>query len=260
MDEKTIISALLAALPALLWSYVFLNRRDKNFKIYIWVFLLGTLTVFPILGYQYVYQSVVGNTAYDFIPGLKGSLTLNQWYVVLYMFVGITEEIIKFFIVKIADKKYPQLILTLADSLKLGILAGLGFAFAENIIYFVRIWTRSGFDGLMGPFIFRSIFTVCAHLIFSGIFSYFYGVSKFAKDFIDFEKWKGEKTTIVDYYKFKKKNVYKGLLLAMILHAIFNTMLSISLPNNLNILFVIIQVAAMFIYLNILVHIIIKFV
>src|SRR6056300_927667 len=236
MDKQTIISALLAALPALGWSYVFLNRRDKNFKIYLWVFLFGTLTVFPILGYQLLYQKLVGNTAYDFIPGLKSSVSLNTWYVILYAFVGITEEIVKFLIVKITDKKYPQLIKTLSDSLKLGILAGLGFAFAENIIYFVRIWTRSGFDGLMGPFIFRSIFTVCAHLIFSGIFSYFYGISKFAKDFINFEKWKGEKVTIVDYYNFKRKNILKGLFLSMIIHAIFNTMLSIQLPKNLNIL------------------------
>ena len=40
----------------------------------------------------------------------------------------------------------------------------------------------------------------------------------------------------------------------MILHAIFNTMLSIKLPNNINILFVILQVAAMFMFLQYLLN------
>ena len=254
MDFKTLICIVLACLPAIIWSYVILNRRDKNFKTYLWIFLGGTLTVFPILGYQLLYSNTIGQTSYDFVGPLRQVLTPNMWYVVLYSFVGITEEFIKFMIVKITDKRNPEIITTLADSLKLGILAALGFAFSENIIYFVRIWTRHGFDGLVGPFIFRSIFTVCAHLIFSGIFSYYYGISKFARDFIDFEKWKGEKVTIVDYYKFRRKYVYTGLFLSMILHAIFNTMLSIKLPNNINILFVILQVAAMFMFLQYLLN------
>lgn len=254
MDIKTLICILLAFLPAIIWSYVFLNRRDKNFKTYLWIFLGGTLTVFPILGYQLLYSKTIGDSSYDIVGPIRNALSPNMWYVVLYSFVGITEEFIKFLIVRITDKRNPEIISTLSDALKLGILAALGFAFSENIIYFFRIWTKHGFDGLMGPFIFRSIFTVCAHLIFSGIFAYYYGISKFARDFIDFEKWKGEKVTIVDYYKFRRKYVYTGLFLSMILHAIFNTMLSIHLPNNINILFVILQVAAMFMFLQYLLN------
>jgi len=254
MDFKAIICILLACLPAIIWSYVFLNRRDKNFKTYLWIFLGGTLTVFPILAYQILYSKTIGQTSYDIVGPLREVLSPNMWYVVLYSFVGITEEFVKFLIVKITDKRHPEIISTLADSLKLGILAALGFAFSENIIYFIRIWTRHGFDGLMGPFIFRSVFTVCAHLIFSGIFAYYYGISKFAKDFIDFQKWQGDKVTIVDYYKFKRKYLLKGLFLSMGLHAVFNTMLSIKLPYNINILLVILQVAGMFMYLQYLLN------
>jgi len=251
MNWKIAICALLAALPAFIWSAIFLKRRDKNFKTYFWVFAGGTLTVLPILGYQYLYLYLVGdNPDYDFVKQLKTVVTGNWWIVTLYAFVGITEEIIKFYIVKILDQRNPEIIQTINDSLKMGILSALGFAFSENIIYFVRILDSFGTQGLIAPFIFRSIFTVCAHLIFSGIFAYYYGVSKFSKDFIDFKKWQGERVSILDYDIFRRKYVAIGLGLSMGLHAVFNTMLSISMPNNINILLVIFQVIFMFLFLK----------
>lgn len=255
MNWKIAICTILAALPAIIWSSIFLRRRDKNFKTYFWVFFGGTLTVLPILGYQYVYLKIVGdNPDLDFVGQLKNVVTGNYWIVTLYAFVGITEEVVKFYIVKILDQRNPEIIQTINDSLKMGILSGLGFAFAENIIYFVRILEAMGTQGLIAPFIFRSIFTVCAHLIFSGIFAYYYGVSKFSKDFIDFKKWQGERVSILDYDNFRRKYVAIGLGLSMGLHAVFNTMLSISLPNNVNILFVIFQVIFMFLFLKYLLN------
>jgi RsiW-degrading membrane proteinase PrsW (M82 family) len=245
------ICALLAAVPAIIWSAIFLKRRDKNFKTYIWVFLGGTLTVLPILGYQYVYLALIGdNPDLDFVNKLKGIITGNYWIVLLYAFVGITEEIVKFYIVKILDKRHPEIITTINDALKMGILSALGFAFSENIIYFVRILNSMGTEGLIAPFIFRSVFTVCAHLIFSGIFAYYYGVSKFSKDFVDFKKWQGQKVSILDYASHRRKYIGIGLALSLGLHAFFNTMLSISLPNNINILIVIFQVILMFLFLR----------
>lgn len=255
MNWQIAICTVLAALPAIIWSSIFLKRRDKNFKTYFWVFLGGTLTVVPILAYQYIYLSLIGdNPNWDFVGRLKTIVTGNYWIVLLYAFVGITEEIVKFYIVKILDQRNPEIIKTINDSLKMGILAALGFAFTENIIYFVRILDSMGTQGLIAPFIFRSIFTVCAHLIFSGIFSYYYGVSKYAKDFIDFKKWQGQRVSILDYDNFRRKYIALGLGLSMGLHAVFNTMLSISLPNNVNILFVIFQVIFMFLFLKYLLN------
>ncbi|MBT6143346.1 hypothetical protein HOH51_02420, partial [bacterium] len=83
------ICALLAAVPAIIWSAIFLKRRDKNFKTYIWVFLGGTLTVLPILGYQYVYLALIGdNPDLDFVNKLKGIITGNYWIVFHLMIAG----------------------------------------------------------------------------------------------------------------------------------------------------------------------------
>jgi RsiW-degrading membrane proteinase PrsW (M82 family) len=243
MNIQLILSILLASVPAIIWSLIFLDRKDPNSKLYFLIFLGGTLTVLPLLGMQLGYRAIINvNHSLDFVGVLKG---LSYWVVILYAFVGISEEFIKFYIVRYIDKTHPELITTTASAIKFGILSALGFAFSENILYFYRIWTNYGIDQLFAPFLFRSTFTVCAHIMFSGIFAYFYGISKFTDDFLDFKKWQGKKVNPSQYKSFRKIMILSGLFAAMILHGAFNIMLEFGL-----VIPVIIEVALMFLFLT----------
>jgi RsiW-degrading membrane proteinase PrsW (M82 family) len=211
-------------------------RRDKNYKTYILVFLGGTLTVLPIFLYQLTYQHLITTSNIpDFVGTIKNSLTSKNvayWSVLFYIFIALTEEFIKFFVVKKLDKRNPELITTINDALKLGIAAGLGFAFAENIKYFsdyTSLGLGTSYKGLITLFIGRTFITTIGHTMFTCIFTYYYGISKFAKDFLDFEKLQGKFVKPEDYSKFQKKYIFKGLILSMIIHALFN--LSLEIPK-----------------------------
>jgi RsiW-degrading membrane proteinase PrsW (M82 family) len=252
---QLVVSIFLALIPAFIWALYFFEPKDKNAKFFLKVFLGGTLTVFPILGLQYAYIKFAG--AYpnlDFVDAIKDNVP--NFYiitVITYAWVGISEELIKFFIVKYADNKHPEVTNTINGVLKFGLLSGLGFAFSENIFYFYNIWKNLGLEGLLAPFLFRSTFTVCAHLMFSGIFAYYYGNAKFAEDFINFKKWKGEKVDNDEYKKFRRKNILIGLILSMFLHALFNSLLELSghLKNGQTLVIaVILLVAGMFFFLS----------
>lgn len=232
------LSIALALIPPILFLVILLTkfRRDKNLKTYIYVFLGGTLTVVPIFLYQLTYKQIAAtNPNLDFVGPLKSFLS-NQhvafWAILFYFFIALTEEFIKFYVVKELDKRQPELIVTINDALKLGIAAGLGFAFAENIKYFSDFtnFNLSGSNrGLIQLFIGRTFITLVAHMMFSCIFAYFYGISKFAKDFLDFEKLQGKFVQPNDYIKFRNSNIAKGFILSLLTHAAFN--LSLELPN-----------------------------
>lgn len=258
----TLVSILLAALPAIIWSYIFFSDDRKQYRgLFFKVFLGGTLTVVPILGMQWAYFKIIGKFPdADFVFTLKQMASSTQWIIILYSFVSITEEIVKFYIVRYSDKNHPELITNINQSLKFGILSGLGFAFSENILYFSSIWSNLGSSALVAPLLFRSTFTVCAHVCFTGIFSYYYGISKFSQDFVDLKKWLGKKIAINEYQKIRNYNIAVGLGLAFVLHAAFNSILELGSRNpafqigdksiNLYVIAVIILVMLMFLFLQ----------
>ena len=221
----------LAALPALIWSYVIFQGRKTSRWPLLLAFFLGTLTVLPlVLLYDYlwiwfpaldVYRVITENIAEAHIAALATLLV-----------VGILEEWAKGGVVRIINKTKIG-IQTINDSVKYSILAGLGFAFTENIVYFYGIWQASGNLGeFLFPVIFRSIFTVCGHMVFSGIFGYYFGIAKFAKPILEADLFMGEKQMGVrvlskilgtdEAAAFQQWTALKGLLIAMTIHAAFN--------------------------------------
>ena len=83
---------------------------------------------------------------------------------------GNLEEITKSGVIWIIDRTRIG-IQTINDAVKYSILAGLGFSFIENIVYFYYIWDASGPAGLVFPVIFSFHFHhVCAH----GFFFFFF--------------------------------------------------------------------------------------
>lgn len=169
------------------------------------------------------------------VLAFSASLFLPLGSIFAFMFVGIIEEYMKHVVVVKADRGWFR---SIDDAIEFSIIAALGFAFIENILYFHTIWQFQGGEVLAVSFVFRSIFSTFAHVLFSGIYGYFYGMAYFA-DPLWSEKQRKERHPVIqffhDRFHFKKNRVYavekhaEGLFLAVFLHAAFNIMLELNL-------------------------------
>ena len=153
---------------------------------------------------------------------------------VTFLIVGVIEEVAKFLAVKTTAHGKIH---SIDDAIEFSVSAALGFAFIENIIYFYNIVSLRGVENILYPFIFRSLFSTFAHVMFSGIFGYYYGLAYFAKPIMgdphqqedgrSSERWP-------PYFIFKKdvsfreEKMMQGLLTAISLHALFNIFLEMN--------------------------------
>lgn len=168
-----------------------------------------------------MYALISNNVA---VAGLASILTL--------LVVGVLEELVKSGVVRFIDKTRIG-IQTINDAVEYSILAGLGFAFVENISYFYQIWQNSSsIAEAVFPMVFRSIFTVLGHAVFSGIFGYFYGIAKFSMPILEAKIWMGERSKSIQILSkilgtneanaFRQVTLFKGLFIAMAIHVAFN--------------------------------------
>jgi RsiW-degrading membrane proteinase PrsW (M82 family) len=232
------ICALLAFLPVIMWGYIFLRKHPEAKKLVAITFIAGTLAVVPLLLYKYLWQFFPWLNAFiwtrnidaDFL-GLSSFILIPLPVLVTFMVVGIIEEVSKIMSVKVVDKKAFR---SIDDAIELSIVAALGFAFVENVIYFQNIAALRGFDQLFMPFVFRSFFSTFAHIMFSGIFGYYYGVAHFAEPVWKEEVRKGRHPILKYFHKifhikrpvmFHHEKILEGLVVASLLHASFNIFL-----------------------------------
>lgn len=182
------------------------------------------------------------DTAYRFVLG-------SFWTAIM---IGFLEEYSKHLVVRFAD---DEAIYSVDSAIEFSVLVALGFASFENILYFVdKLWLSpcTGVEianneclfnagtglymhqvgVLLLPFVFRSLLSTLAHLVFSGIFGYFYGVAHFASyELQAAEKrrwgmffWEGlhklfrMKTTVL----FHEMKILQGLVFAMVFHGLFD--------------------------------------
>jgi RsiW-degrading membrane proteinase PrsW (M82 family) len=227
-----IISGILALIPVGIWLFILFKDTKHEKSMLALMFSGGILAVLTVFALQYFWR---------FYPGLDPFLWLEQniidttyYFAALYIVVGVVEEIVKQVMVRYVDSK-KILIQTVNDSIRFSLAAALGFAFAENIAYFFTVMQTAQIQDIVVTFLFRSIFTACAHMIFSGIFGYFFGIAKFTIDITRHRHWQGKiylgVHLISKFFKkpyaqaFKEYKIFQGLMIAIILHAIFNFLL-----------------------------------
>jgi len=235
-------SVLLAVIPAMIWGVLFYMKRPENRKLSTWTFLAGAISVFPILLYKLSWQyfpwinafKIADNYRYDYI-GFSNFIVLPLSVIITFMIVGIIEEIMKWLAVKVGCSFN---FITIDDAILFFIIAALGFSFTENILYFYNIWITEGIDHLFIPFLFRSLFSTFAHIMFSGILGYYYGIGHFAKPILQEEIRQNRKHWTILWHKilsikkdrlFHEEKISEGLVLAVGLHAIFNIFLEMNL-------------------------------
>ncbi len=171
------------------------------------------------------------------VIGYFTSLGLSKmvWFFVM---VGILEEFIKHLVLRFSDE---DKITSVREAIQYSIMVALGFAFVENIIYAVKIDSAGLMSMLQLTVIIslRSVLSVGAHVGFSAILGYFYGIAKFADPIyqaqsLKHKSWFVEKVHQVMHVRqsvvFHDQKMLEGVALAMILHAAYNSFLEFNFP------------------------------
>jgi len=239
LENKFILLPLLtaiAALPVVVWVILFFKASKQSKKILGLVFFLGILAAPAMLGIQYLWDL---DPQFNLELLIQNSISdIRVQSMMIFILFGMMEEVLKHFAVRSIDK-HTVAVKTVNNAIRLSILSALGFAFAENIFYMYMLWPSLTVGGLVGLFVARSGITMLGHMIFSGIFGYYFGVSKFAiditkqKEMVNENSWTTKVLAKV-FNKpmpeaFREKTILKGLLLAMGFHAVFNFLLEIQM-------------------------------
>ena len=158
------------------------------------------------------------------------SMSEKIWF---FIMVGILEEFVKHLVLRFSDE---YKIHSVSEAIQFAIIVALGFAFVENILYFTQIIDARLVVG--GQFfllvVLRSILSVGAHVSFSAILGYYYGLAKFSdeiwqrKELCARYSWlEGvhNKVGIRCQTLFHDQKMMEGVILAMGAHAIFNALL-----------------------------------
>lgn len=228
-------SLFLALIPAILWMFLYYYKDytdPEPKKIITQTFLLGAFFALPFLGLRYILQLLPELSA--LVSGVIG----------IIIFAAM-EEIVKLsasiMIVSHNKIDFNQII----DGVVYAVSAALGFAFIENIIYFSNFITSGG-QNLLFVTVFRSLGTMLAHTLFSAIAGLIWAYAYFSKQITPFHKKHLLAFEIKDFINHeilslhiirenilkakpsrrggheKKILVLEGIVLATILHSIFN--------------------------------------
>lgn len=234
-------SIFLACIPAMIWGHLFYRKNPQNRHLIKLTFIAGALAVFPILIYKALWQFMPWINAFKIAENYKNDLIGLSTFAVIplsiiitFMLVGLIEEIMKLLAVKAVDEDEIK---TVDDAMEFFVVAACGFAFTENILYFYNILITYGPQHILMPFLFRSSFSTLAHIIFSGVLGYYYGVAHFAAPILQEEIRKNRKKWTRGLYKifnfrreklFYEEHIFEGLILSIGLHALFNILLEMN--------------------------------
>lgn len=235
---QLLLSILLACVPAYIWGYIFYKKdpvyRPKVFQ----TFIMGMISVLPILLYKWSWDFIPQINIFNYTSAYRADVFASSEMLFLplgsifaFTFVGVIEEYMKHMVVSKTDRGFFR---NIDDAIEFSIIAALGFAFIENILYFYYIWQYQDTQTVLISFVFRSLFSTFAHILFSGVYGYYYGLAYFADPVWAEEQQKKRHpfvNTLYTIFHFRKNRVFatekisEGLFFAVALHAMFNILL-----------------------------------
>lgn len=226
------IAFFFAVIPALAWLSLYWHKDYKDpepKKVIFQTFFLGALAAIPFLLLRYIlpFDSII-------FAGISGVII----FAVMEEMAKLTASI---FVVTHHKRDFNQLI----DGVVYAVAAALGFAFIENM-YYLSNFLASGADGVLFVVAFRSLGTMLAHTLFSGLAGLIWAYAYFSKQISPFQKKHLLAFELKDFINKeiltlhiirqnilkarpsrrggheKKVLVLEGIMLATILHVIFN--------------------------------------
>jgi RsiW-degrading membrane proteinase PrsW (M82 family) len=180
------IAFVLGFTPGIFWLWFF-YKRDKiepePKSLVIKVYILGIAVAIPVLLVQIPFL------------GLPSAI-------LAIVFAPIVEEFFKYFAVRKTVYTFKEFDEPM-DGIVYAAAIALGFASIENFFYLYEAIVG---DNLWGVFFLRALLTVPGHVLFSAMWGYALGMTKFSDD---------------SPVK-KRKIVRRGVILSMVLHSVFN--------------------------------------
>ncbi|WP_435334828.1 PrsW family intramembrane metalloprotease [Haloarchaeobius sp. TZWWS8] len=196
---------LLSVVPAgLLAIYIYRNdvTSGEPLTLLVGTFLLAIL----FATFAAVVNSVMSNVFK--LVGLPTSSLLGG-LIYFFLIVGPGEEVVKWLAIKMYPYRRPEFDAVI-DGAVYGAVAGLGFATIENVVYITsNVDTATGMQLLNAGTSIAAVraFAGPGHVIYSAVAGFYLGLAKFNRE----------------YYG---PIVVKGLLLAVLFHATYNTTVS----------------------------------
>jgi len=235
MIWNIVIALALSLLPALSWLLFYYKKdyREPEPKGVIFkTFVAGMTVAVPFLGLKLLMAK---------IPNLNAALVGISAVMVFAALEEMAKLTASIFVVTRNKMHFNQVI----DGVVYAVTAALGFAFVENLFYFIQFFKYEQ-QGLWSLFLFRSLGTMLAHTLFSGLAGLIWAYAYFSKQITPFQekgllafRFKDFINTEILSLHIIRKNilsatpsrrgghekkilVLEGMVAATLLHAIFN--------------------------------------
>ena len=189
-----IIPLIFAIIPSIfLVRYFYLKdiNKPEPTRLIVKIFLIGVLSIIPIIFIELIIMGLIK-------PFINHVIIYS--FLQAFIVAGFCEETLKLMVIKIFiynNKHFDEVM----DGIVYTIVASLGFACLENILYVIK--------GDLITALSRSFTAVPLHAFCSGIMGYYIGKSKFSKTN-------------------SKQYILKGLAIAIFIHGSYNFSLFIS--------------------------------
>lgn len=165
--NELLVQLLVASLPVffLLLYFWYKDRGEAEpLQLMRRIFILGILVIIPVAGAEFLLQSA-------FLSFFK-EVPWWFWFISPFLFVALPEEFGKMWMVKKVAYYHPKFN-ELMDGITYCIIASMGFAVFENVMYTLQYGTATG--------MLRAFTAVPAHALFSGLMGFYMGYARFAK-------------------------------------------------------------------------------
>lgn len=263
------IAALIGLIPVAIWCRLFLGYHRERISIVLLAFFAGTLSTVPILFYNELVQKKMelnfflfkivpvsfGSSSKEFVTesvfqGAGGIQSILLTTLITYLIVGVIEEFSKYWVLMYSSREFFR---SIDDILQLAIIVAIGFAFAENLVnptYFVGFVTQYLLSGppqwsaFIASVVGRGVLTNMVHILSTGVLGYFFGLAFFASPLLREQFQKGKAHPLMNLLHrmfsirtetvFARTQIIIGLLLAIVLHGLFDFIVTLPevLPGN----------------------------
>ena len=232
---------ILAITPVIIWAVLLLRGTKEHKALLLKVFCWGAVATLPLLLYRYSWQIFPELNVFAWLNSMSSVggvslLAIPLPLLISFLLIGLTEEVVKSLVLRY--KVPTKEIKSPPEAIEYSIAIALGFAFVENISYFAEVYTHYDGKVLIGIFISRTIFATFAHILFSSLFGYYYGVAVLAKKVIKERQryqvravlWLKSKFPSLNKVElFAKEELFLGLMYAALTHAAYNIFLELQL-------------------------------
>ena len=199
MDYYIIIYIIFGVLPSLVWLLYYLRKdlHPEPRRMILKIFLWGTLITLPVFFVQLGFKALL-----DVVKINPIAKNLIYWFLV----IAFTEEFFKYLVIKLKVINSPHLDEPL-DVMLYMVVAALGFAALENILYLFAPIGITSFDQIVGRALtivfIRFIGSTFLHTLCSAVIGYFLAIS---------------------FYETKSRQwlVATGIILATVLHGLYD--------------------------------------